>query len=236
MESQNVIFAPTATDAKKFLTRTYLWMGLALLVSAAVAFFGASSGLILSFLVKTSGMGIFILCIAELVLVFGLTSSIRKISVGTASIMFVVYSALNGLTFSTIFFVYELNSIAICFVSSSLLFFAMALYGARTKSDLTSAGRYLTMALMGILIASLVNGLLYLFGAGSSMLDWLISIVAVVVFTGLTAYDSQKIMAAARKADSSDAYKKIAVIGALELYLDFINIFLYLLKLFGKRK
>ena len=108
--------------------------------------------------------------------------------------------------------------------------------GLKTKSDLTTAGRYLMMALLGIIIASLLNGILFLFGAGSTMFDWLISVASVVVFTGLTAYDSQKIMRISSSADNSDSFKKIAIYGALELYLDFINIFLSLLRLFGNRK
>ena len=169
-------------------------------------------------------------------LVVGLTSSIRKISVANAKLLFILYSALNGLTISTIFFTYTASSIAICFVSAAAMFFGMSLYGLKTKSDLTTAGRYLMMALLGIIIASLLNGILFLFGAGSTMFDWLISVASVVVFTGLTAYDSQKIMRISSSADNSDSFKKIAIYGALELYLDFINIFLSLLRLFGNRK
>ena len=181
-------------------------------------------------------MGLLILCIAEIGLVVGLTSSIRKISVANAKLLFILYSALNGLTISTIFFTYTASSIAICFVSAAAMFFGMSLYGLKTKSDLTTAGRYLMMALLGIIIASLLNGILFLFGAGSTMFDWLISVASVVVFTGLTAYDSQKIMRISSSADNSDSFKKIAIYGALELYLDFINIFLSLLRLFGNRK
>lgn len=236
MENQMTFYAPTETEKRSFLTRTYLWMGIALLVSAAVSFFSASSGLIISILRATGGMGILILCIAEIALVMGLSSSIRRISVANARLLFILYSALNGLTLSTIFFTYTASSIGICFVSAAAMFFAMSLYGLRTKSDLTSAGRYLMMAFVGIIIASLLNGILFIFGAGSTMLDWLISVVSVVVFTGLTAYDSQKLMRISSRADSSDDFKKIAVFGALELYLDFINIFLSLLRLFGNRK
>ena len=229
MENQMAFYAPTEAERKLFLTRTYLWMGIALLVSAAVSFFAAESGLIISILKATGGMGLIILCIAEIGLVVGLTSSIRKISVANAKL-------LNGLTISTIFFTYTTSSIAVCFVSAAAMFFGMSLYGIKTKSDLTTAGRYLMMALIGIIIASLLNGILFLFGAGSTMFDWLISVASVVVFTGLTAYDSQKIMRISSRADSSDSFKKIAIYGALELYLDFINIFLSLLRLFGNRK
>ena len=227
MENQMTFYAPTETERKLFLTRTYLWMGIALLVSAVVSFFAAESGLIISILKATGGMGLIILCIAEIGLVVGLTSSIRKISVANAKLLFILYS---------IFFTYTASSIAICFVSAAAMFFGMSLYGLKTKSDLTTAGRYLMMALLGIIIASLLNGILFLFGAGSTMFDWLISVASVVVFTGLTAYDSQKIMRISSSADNSDSFKKIAIYGALELYLDFINIFLSLLRLFGNRK
>lgn len=236
MENQMTFYAPTETERKLFLTRTYLWIGIALLVSAVVSFFAAESGLIISILKATGGMGLLILCIAEIGLVVGLTSSIRKISVANAKLLFILYSALNGLTISTIFFTYTASSIAICFVSAAAMFFGMSLYGLKTKSDLTTAGRYLMMALLGIIIASLLNGILFLFGAGSTMFDWLISVASVVVFTGLTAYDSQKIMRISSSANNSDSFKKIAIYGALELYLDFINIFLSLLRLFGNRK
>lgn len=236
MENQMTFYAPTETERKLFITRTYLWMGIALLVSAAVSFFAAESGLIIYILKATGGMGLIILCIVEIGLVVGLTSSIRKISVANAKLLFILYSALNGLTISTIFFTYTTSSIAVCFVSAAAMFFGMSLYGIKTKSDLTTAGRYLMMALIGIIIASLLNGILFLFGAGSTMFDWLISVASVVVFTGLTAYDSQKIMRISSRADSSDSFKKIAIYGALELYLDFINIFLSLLRLFGNRK
>ncbi|HZK19990.1 MAG TPA: Bax inhibitor-1/YccA family protein, partial [Treponemataceae bacterium] len=126
--------------------------------------------------------------------------------------------------------IYTESSIVRVFLISALLFGSMSFYGARTKSDLTSAGRYLIMALIGLIIASIVNILLK-----SSGLDWLISIIAVVIFTGLTAYDTQKLLRIAQYDDGSENFQKVAVLGALTLYLDFINIFLHLLRLFGNR-
>ena len=111
------------------------------------------------------------------------------------------------------------------------MFILMSIYGKATKQDLSKAGHYLLMALLGLIVVSLINWLLK-----SPMVDWLISMATVVIFTGLTAYDTQKILRTAQRANDSDAYRKIAIIGALELYLDFINIFLSLLRLFGKRK
>ena len=157
-------------------------------------------------------------------------ASIRKISVRAASIAFIVYSALNGVTLSGIFIIYTGASISRIFLITALMFGGMSIYGLKTKSDLRSMGRYLFMALIGIVIASVVNLLL-----GSSVLDVIISMVTVLVFTGLTAYDTQKLLSAARSADGSEVFHKVAIIGALELYLDFINIFLSLLRLFGKR-
>lgn len=236
MENSVSVYSPTSEERKLFLARTYGWMGIALLVSAASAVLAAYSGLILSLLRATGGLGMIALIIAELAVVIILSSSIRKISVLKAKAMFLLYAALSGLTLSTIFFVYRLSSVGSCFISASALFFVMAAYGMKTKSDLTSAGSYLRMGLIGIIIASLINGLMFMLGFGSGMFSWLISLVSVIVFTGLTAYDSQKILRASLRADSSDDYRKIAIFGALELYLDFINIFLSLLRLFGKRR
>ena len=142
-----------------------------------------------------------------------------------------MYSVVNGLSFSVIFLVYELGSVFHIFLISALMFGAMSVYGAFTKSDLTSAGRYLMMALIGILVAGLVNMFLH-----SSMLGWLTSLLGVGIFIGLTAYDTQRLMRIGVKNDGSEKFQKMAVIGALELYLDFINIFIKMLALFGKRK
>ena len=170
------------------------------------------------------------LIIAELVLVFFLSARIRKISKTTAGIAFIGYSIINGLTLSSVLLVYAGTSVARVFVITALLFGVMTVYGMTTKSDLMSAGRYLFMGLVGIIIASLVNIFLR-----SSGLDWIISLVGVALFTGLTAYDTQKVIRASAGADDSEAYSKIAIIAALELYLDFVNLFLYLLRLFGKK-
>ena len=235
MENTIAFYSPSKAEKNTFLCKTYTWMGAALLVSAAVAYFAAASGLILHILKATGGIGMILLCVAELVVVFYLSASIRKISSQSAKLLFFAYAALNGLTLSTIFYAFSISSIGLCFISAAAMFFVMALYGATTKSDLTTAGKYLSMALLGVLIASLLNGLLRLFGVGGGMLDWLISVASVVIFTGLSAYDSQKILRASYRADGSEAYSKIAILGALELYLDFINIFLSLLRLFGRR-
>lgn len=236
MENFGMLYSPSVSEQKAFITRTYLWMALALFVSAIVAYAGAASGAITALYARTRGVFMIGLCIAELAVVIYFSAAIRRISVSRAKVLFIVYAVINGLTFSTIFLVYTATSIGICFLTAAAMFLAMALYGSKTSSSLSSAGRYLVMALIGLLIASLLNGILYLISGGSVVLSWIISCATVVIFTGLTAYDSQRILRASMRADSSDAYKKIAIYGALELYLDFINIFLSLLRLFGTRR
>jgi len=221
---------------QKFMAGVYGWMVLALALSGIAAYASAyiplSNGypLVYSIYRAGNGMGMWALIIAELVLVFTLSARINKMSMSSAKIMFLAYSVINGITLSSIFLLYTSTSIAKVFLISALLFGSMSIYGMRTKNDLTGAGRYLMMAVMGLVIASIINILLK-----SSGLDWLISIIAVVVFTGLTAYDTQKLMRISQYNDGSENFQKVAIIGALQLYLDFINIFLHLLRLFGNR-
>jgi inner membrane protein ybhL len=214
---------------RKFMNGVYGWMMLALAVSGIAAFVTANTSLVR--VIYGNPIVPLALVVVELILVGVLSLRIRSMSFGTAVGTFIAYSLVNGLTLASIFLVYASSSIAQVFFVSALMFGGMSLYGMKTKSDLRSAGRYLFMALIGIIIASLVNVFLR-----SSGLDWLISIIAVVVFTGLTAYDTQKLMTISVYSDGSDNFKKVAVIGALQLYLDFINIFLSLLRLFGKRR
>lgn len=217
-------------EKQKFLARTYGWMACALAISAVSAYFTSQNTTLLK-LIFGSRFGFLAVIIGELALVWWLSVSIKKISIAAASIAFIAYSILNGLTLSVIFLVYTQTVIAYTFLASAGMFGIMALYGMKTKQNLNSAGRYLIMAVWGIIFVSLLNLLLK-----SSQLDWFISLVTVVVFIGLTAYDSQKILAAAGYADGSDTFKKASIIGALALYLDFINIFLSLLRLFGRRR
>ena len=213
-----------------FITAVYGWMVAALAISGAAAFAVFNSQALFTFIFG-SKFTFFGLIIAEFALVFFLTAGIRKMSFTAAAVSFVAYSLINGLTLSSVFFIYTRTSIVRIFVITALMFAAMCVYGVTTKSDLNSARKYLMMGVIGLVIASLINMFMR-----SSSLDWLISFVAVGVFTGLTAYDSQKISQAAQYAQNNEAYKKVAVIGALELYLDFINIFIALLRLFGKRR
>jgi FtsH-binding integral membrane protein len=148
-----------------------------------------------------------------------------------ASIAFLAYSVINGATLASIFYVFSLNSIIVVFLVSALMFIGMSLYGVFSKSDIMSFGRYFSMAIIGLIVASVINIFLK-----SSGFNWVISIVTVVIFTGLTAYDTRKMILVSQQADGSDMFQKASIIGALELYLDFINIFLALLRIFGKSR
>lgn len=155
----------------------------------------------------------------------------------TTKSWFLAYSVINGITLSSIFIIYRIDSIATAFVSTSVMFFVMALYGATTKKNLATAGKYLMMALIGIIVVSLLEFIMWrLLHINTSVLDILISVATVIVFTGLTAYDSQKVMKVAGHSNGSEDYQKVSVMAALELYLDFINMFLAVLRLFGRRK
>lgn len=213
-----------------FLSRVYGWMTAALIISGAVAFLASTNETIIR-LTLGNGFGFIVLAVAEIALVWWLSASIRKISSGAAFGAFIVYSVLNGLTLSSVFLAYRIESIFMVFFVTAGMFAAMAVYGSVTKSNLMSFGRYFTMALVGIIIASVVNILLR-----SATLDWIISIITVVLFTGITAYDAQKMLAVSKNSTDDDVFKKAAVFGALELYLDFINIFLAMLRLFGRRR
>lgn len=222
-------FDGKAAARSAFVTRTYAWMALALVISAASAFFTANCPPLLRVLFGTR-YGFIVCAVLELGLVIWLSASIRKMSVAAAAFAFIAYSVINGVTLSSIFWAYTSAAIARTFIVSALMFGGMAIFGATTKQRLDTAGRYLIMALWGVVIASIVNMLLK-----SDGLDWIVSIITVVLFTGLTAYDSQKIQQAGAADNGSDTFKKASIIGALELYLDFINIFLSLLRLFGRR-
>lgn len=215
---------------RKFLTKVYSWMSLALLLSGITAFIVANSPFLIN-LVFGNKIGFPLLAIGEIVLVWWLSASIRKISTMTASIAFLAYSVINGATLASIFYVFSLDSIIVVFLVSALMFIGMSLYGVFSKSDIMSFGRYFSMAIIGLIVASVINIFLK-----SSGFNWVISIVTVVIFTGLTAYDTRKMILVSQQADGSDMFQKASIIGALELYLDFINIFLALLRIFGKSR
>lgn len=219
-------------EQRKFLAKVYGWMALALLISGISAYLTIRIPFLSNlFFGAGSNVPFFVLMIIELVLVIVLSAKVRTMSIGSVSLFYILYSIVDGMSLSVIFFVFDIQSIATTFFISAGMFAAMTLYGKKTKQNLSSFGRYFSMALIGLIIASVVNLLLK-----SSFFDWVISLVALVVFIGLTAYDTQKILKASEYSDGSDTFKKAAIIGALELYLDFINIFIHLLSLFGKKR
>lgn len=212
-----------------FVRRVFNWMALGLAATAITALYAVNSGIVFSLL--SSPLTIILLIVAELGLVIALTAAINRIESSTAILMFFAYAILNGLTICTIFLVYTKASIASTFFVTAGTFAVTSLYGYTTRRDLTSMGSFMMMGLIGIIIASLVN-----FFLRSPAFYWLITYAGIIIFVGLTAYDTQKIrqMAYAGFADS-EIERKGAVIGALQLYLDFINLFLLLLQIFGRR-
>lgn len=232
MNTYDSVKSTSVSEQNRFLAKVYGWMTFALLLSALTAYGTAvyAANNIQAFAAFFRG-GFFVAAIAELVIVFYLSARINKISAAKATTAFIIYSILNGFNLSTIFFAYNIASIANIFAISAGMFLCMAIYGSKTKSDLMSYRKFFSMAILGILIATLVNFLLR-----SSGMSLVISIAAVVLFTGLTAYDAQKMLIISRQARDDEMFKKASIIGALELYLDFINIFLHLLRIFGNRK
>jgi len=213
------------------MRKVYLWMTLALVITGFSSYYVASSPVLLQAIYSNSVV-LWGLIIAELALVFGISGAIHKLSLTTATLMFVLYSVINGATLSSIFLIYDLGTIANVFFITAATFSVMALYGYFTKKDLTSWGRVLFMALIGIIIASVVN-----IFVGSSGLSLIVSYLGVLIFVGLTAYDSQKIKEMLIQApDASESMQKIALLGALTLYLDFINLFLHLLRILGSSR
>jgi uncharacterized protein len=218
-------------ELSALMRQVYLWMATGLLVTAAVAV-SVTTVPALANLVLQPGVLIGAV-ILELVLVLALSFGLRRMSPGLAIVMFFLYAAVNGFTLSIIFWAYELGTIGAAFLTTAGLFGAMTVFAYTTKTDLTKYRTYFIMALIGLIIASVVNIFLR-----SSGFDFIISIAGVLIFTGLTAYDTQRIARmAADPAIQSDGnlMMKLSIMGALHLYLDFINMFLYLLRLFGRR-
>lgn len=208
----------------------YGWMTAALILSGVAAWYAYTSGLC-ERLVQGKGM---VTClVAELVLVIVLTLAIRSIPVILAFVMFIAYAALNGLTMSVVFMAYEFASVQRVFFITAGMFAGLLVYGTVTKDDLTSIGKLCGMALWGLIIAAVVNLFWH-----SDRFDWIASFAGVLVFTGLTMYDAQKIRQLAAHEDQLDraTIGKVGLLGALTLYLDFINLFLYILRLLGKKK
>ena len=214
------------------MRKVYVWMALALVVSGLTAYYVAGSEQMLMAIFGNQ-ITFWVLAIAEFGLVIGLTAALKKLSFPVAACMFLLFSILNGVTLSAIFVVYTMSSIATTFFVTAGTFAAMAFIGYTTKKDLTKIGGILLMALIGLIIASVVNIFLK-----NSMMDIVISAIGVLIFVGLTAYDAQKIkeMMLDCGTEVNDFTQKLAVFGALSLYLDFINLFLYLLRFLGKQR
>ena len=212
------------------MRKVYLWMTLALAITGFTAYGVATSPGILQ-AIYTNKILFFGLIIAELALVFGVSAAINRISLTMATLMFILYSVINVALLSYIFLFYTASSVATVFFITAGTFGAMALLGYTTKTDLSSMGKILFMALIGLVIATIVN--LFIKSPGFTLI---LSYVGVLIFVGLTAWDSQKIKQMLLQApDAGEGAQKLALLGALTLYLDFINLFIYLLRIFGKR-
>lgn len=229
---QTVPFKGTQTQVivNGFIRSVYNWMAIGLALTGFAAFYVVSNETLVN-LIFSNPIIFFGLIIAELALVFSISARISKLKASTATSLFVIYAILNGVTLSSILFIYTMSSVASTFFICALTFGICSVYGMVTKKDLTSVGQFMFMGLIGIIVASVVN--LFI---GSSGLSMIISYLGVFIFVGLTAYDTQKLkqMALTQPADLDAAtIRKGAIMGALTLYLDFINMFLFLLRIFG---
>ena len=214
---------------RAYMLRVYNYMGTGLLLSGIVAYGVANTPVLMQAIFGTPLM--WVVMLAPLGLVIFLSARIEKMSAGAAQATFWIFAALMGASLASIFVVYTQTSIVRVFMITSVTFGAMSLYGYTTKKDLSAWGSFLMMGLIDIIVASIVNIFIE-----SSMMQWVISVIGVLVFTGLTAYDTQKIKEMYSHADGQATMSKKAIMGALRLYLDFINLFLMLLHLFGNRE
>ncbi len=231
MENRTLTQAESQISESNFLSKVFMWMALGLAVSAGGSFWILSQPELLTTLLKNNWV-FFGLIFAELGLVMWLSMAIYRMSAGTATALFLFYSFVNGVTLSPVFLIYTGASIVSTFAVTAGTFLCFSVYGLTTKKDLTSVGGLMTMALFGVILASLVNVFLK-----SAALNWVLTFIAIAVFMGLIAYHAQKLKRIyAMGFESEEAQKKVVIIGALSLYLDFVNLFLQLLKLFGKRR
>ena len=223
---------PATFTASSLMTKVYLWMTMALAVTGMTAFSVAGNESLLYTIASSRGV-FWGIAIAELALVWILSASISRLSFTVAGLMFLVYSVLNGVTMSFILLAYTSTSVATTFLVTAGTFGAMSLVGYTIKKDLSGYGRFFLMALIGLIIATVVN----IFVA-SSTLEWALTYVGVFLFCGLTAYDTQKMKEILRQSEGAGDTNmlKIALLCSLTLYLDFINLFLYLLRIFGDRR
>lgn len=232
MKSNSQVDVQSIGYARSFVANVFSWMFVALAITALTAWGFAESGMVTSLFSqgKLNVLG-WIVMLAPLGLVFALSAGINRFSVATLTLLFVLYSVLMGMSMSFILLAFTGSSIALTFVSTSAMFGVMAVAGYTTKTDLTKMGSLLFMGLIGIIIASIVNAFL-----GSSTMDFVISILGVIIFTGLTAWDVQKIKRIGETSQTGEMTRKLTIMGALTLYLDFINLFMFLLRFLGDRR
>ena len=227
--SNGLINEQAGSRVQTYMSHVYGWMTVGLLLTALVAWFASSNIALIELLYK----GMWVLLIAELALVFVISGMINRLSGAAATTLFMLYSVLNGCTFSIYFLVYTSSSIASVFFITAGMFGALAFYGYTTKRDLSGFGRFLFMGLIGLVIASLVNMFMH-----SEPLMWAVTYIGVFVFAGLTAYDTQKLkeLGDGLPQDDQNIFRRFVIIGALQLYLDFINLFIMLLRIFADRR
>ncbi len=227
--AQPQVYSVPRVEVRPLLRSVYLWMTLGLLITAGVAFaIAAYAPHLLQNVLLVWG-----LLIAELILVLVLAAAIWRLSFGAAALIFVLYAGFTGISLSGIVLYYDLGTLTQAFLSAAALFAVMSIVGLTTKADLSKLGTYLIIGLFGIILAMFIN-----FFFRSSAFDFIISIIGVVIFTGLTAYDTQKIARLAVdpriEGEGSQLAGKLSILGALTLYLDFLNLFLFLLRIFGR--
>ncbi len=223
------IIEQTSSRVQTYMSHVYGWMAVGLFLTAFVAWFASTNYELLVFLSRI----MWVLLIAEIGLVFAISGMINRLSGATATTLFMLYSVLNGCTFSIYFLYYTSSSIASVFFITAAMFSALAVYGYTTKRNLSGLGSFLFMGLIGIVIASLVNIFLQ-----SAPLMWAITYIGVFVFAGLTAYDTQKLkeFGVNLSQDDQNMFRRYVILGALTLYLDFINLFIMLLRIFADRR
>lgn len=226
----NVTDFELAEANQRFMVKVYAWMCFALAVTGFMSLFVVHFEPLMNFFFMNTGVFIFLL-IAEVILVVILSARVERMSLFTCTLIFLIYSILNGITLAPLFMVYTSSSIASTFFICAGTFAAMSLFGYFTKQDLTKWGNILIMALVGLIIATLVNLFLH-----STMVYWITTYAGVFIFIGLIAYDTQKLKEmSAITVEETEETRKMTIMGALSLYLDFINLFIYLLRIFGKK-
>lgn len=227
----------TVAGQNTILRSAFSWMAMAMVLTTLSSLLFAFVPQLTATLLETTEFGMrptifaYVVMFAPLAFVLALSFGVNRMSVPVMVAVFIAYSLINGISFSFIFFVYNIGSIFKVFLSTSALFALMAIAGYTTKTDLTKLGSILFIGLIGIVIASLINFFMH-----SAKMDYIISILGVVIFTGLTAYDVQKIKNMGTEAQGDTMAKKLGIMGALTLYLDFINLFMFLLRLFGGKR